>query len=164
MFAVPMMSVISWAILILVVYCPPAGTRKASVQSVHVVRNSKRGNATCYNCRANDTYVDGVRTAYGPITMGRFPPACDECPGWDNDIDVNGQTICNGKGTCNPMYDVMNEYTGMECKCQTDIETGSQWRGKFCECLATSIYSDTCQKCVQRVLFTSRFRCFSSSW
>jgi len=109
----------------------------------------KRGNATCYNCRGNDTYVDGVRTEYGPIVMGRFPPACDECPGWDNDIDVNGQTICNGKGTCNPMYDVFNEYTGMECKCQTDIETGSTWRGEFCECLATSIYSETCQKCVQ---------------
>lgn len=110
---------------------------------------AKRGNATCYNCRGNDTYVDGVRTAFGPIVMGRFPPACDECPGWDNDIDVNGQTICNGKGTCNPMYDINEDYTGLECKCQTDIETGSQWRGKFCECLATSIYSDTCQKCVQ---------------
>ena len=47
------------------------------------------------------------------------------------------------------MFNRLNEYTGMECKCQTDIETGSQWRGKYCECLATSIYSDTCQKCVQ---------------
>jgi len=128
---------------------PPGWDTEGECMERTCCAEDKRGNSTCYNCRGNDTYVDGVRTEYGPIVMGRFPPACDECPGWDNDVDVNGQTICNGKGTCNPMYDKNQDYTGMECKCQTDIETGSQWRGDFCECLASSIYSENCQKCVQ---------------
>jgi hypothetical protein len=109
-------------------------------------KERKYGNASCYNCRGNDTYVDG-KMVRGSLVMGRMPPACEECPGWDNDIDVNGQTICNGKGTCLPLVDRFNEYTQMGCKCQT--EGDSVWKGEYCQCLATSIYSDDCQQCVQ---------------
>ena len=65
-------------------------------------------------------------------------PACDDCPGWDNDLDVNGQTICNAKGTCNPLVDTLDNYVGMGCACTTDIETGQKWTGDFCQCLKTA--------------------------
>ena len=126
---------------------PPGWDLEGECTERTCCKEHKYGNASCYNCRGNDTYVNGVRTQKGSLVMGRMPPACDECPGWDNDIDVNGQTICNGKGTCLPMVDKFNEYTQMECKCQTDGD--STWKGDYCECLADSIYSDTCQQCVQ---------------
>ena len=97
----------------------------------------KIGNSTCHNCKNDD----------GSASVGRLPPACGDCPGWDNDIDTNGQTICNGKGTCLPMYDTAGEYRNMECKCQTQGD--NIWRGDFCECLADAPYSTTCQRCAQ---------------
>jgi hypothetical protein len=89
------------------------------------------GNATCFSCRNND----------GSVAIGRLPPACADCPGWDGDIDVNGQTICNGHGTC-----VGNDV--LECKCQRGLGN-SRWKGDYCECLATTFYSDDCQSCAQ---------------
>ena len=68
---------------------------------------------------------------------------CDDCPGWDNDLDVNGQTICNAKGTCNPLVDALDNYVGMGCACTTDIETGQKWTGDFCQCLKTAPPSST---------------------
>ncbi len=110
---------------------------------------SKVGDSTCNGCRLNDTYINGVVVKMGGPTMGRLPPACEACPGWDNDVDVNGQTICNNKGTCLPIYDVFNEYDSMQCKCAKDVETGNTWKGDFCECLEESPYTSHCLKCVQ---------------
>ena len=97
----------------------------------------KVGNSSCHACKNND----------GSPSVGRLQPACGDCPGWNNDMDTNGQTICNAKGTCLPMYNVLNEYQSMECKCQSQGD--SIWRGDYCECLADSVYSTTCQQCVQ---------------
>ena len=109
-------------------------------------KEHRYGNATCFNCRGNDIIKDG-KTIKGPLVIGRIPPACDACPGWDNDIDINGQTICNAKGTCLATYNSFGEYDSTICKCQS--EDNSVWRGDFCECLADSIYSNTCKRCVQ---------------
>lgn len=103
-----------------------------------------RGNFSCYNCRDNDIYdPNGNYVSKGPISWGRMAPACDDCPGWDNDLDVNGQTICNAKGTCNPLVDALDNYVGMGCACTTDIETGQKWTGDFCQCLKTAPPSST---------------------
>ena len=112
-----------------------------------------RGNYSCYNCRDNDIYDPfGNFVSNGPISMGRMPPACDDCPGWDNDLDVNGQTICNGKGTCNPLVDAQDNYVEMGCACTTDIETGQKWVGPFCECLKTAAPETTIVKIINTPL------------
>ena len=91
----------------------------------------------------------------GSMAIGRMPPACDECPGWHNDIDVNGQTICNGKGTCNPEIDAFDEYVGMMCSCTTDIGTGLPYQGEWCQCLAERENSNFCQACTQGFYLTA---------
>lgn len=69
------------------------------------------GNATCFDCQG----------------AGRFPPACDACPGWNDTID-NDATICNGHGTCVPEIDINNNYVQMMCLCS------STWVEQDCRC------------------------------
>ena len=79
---------------------------------------ARYGNATCFDC------VD----ASGAPTIGRMAPACDACPGWNHTVDIDGQTICNGHGTCVPEIDIANDYVGMQCLCS------STWSESDCRC------------------------------
>lgn len=77
------------------------------------------GNATCFDCTDED----------GSPSIGRMAPACDRCPGFDPDVDREGQTICNGHGTCLPATGPDGAYESMRCGCQ------STWSGADCRCL-----------------------------
>ena len=77
------------------------------------------GNATCFDCTDED----------GSPSIGRMAPACDRCPGFDPDVDREGQTICNGHGTCLPATGPDGAYESMQCGCQ------STWIGADCRCL-----------------------------
>lgn len=79
---------------------------------------TRYGNATCFDC------VD----ATGAPTIGRMAPACDACPGWNHTVDINGQTICNGHGTCVPEINVNGDYLNMQCLCS------SVWSEDDCRC------------------------------
>jgi len=92
---------------------------------------ARYGNATCFDC------VD----ASGASTIGRMAPACDACPGWNHTVDIDGQTICNGHGTCVPEIDVANEYVGMMCLCS------STWSEADCRCARGP--DGLCQSCAQ---------------
>ena len=79
---------------------------------------ARYGNATCFDC------VD----ASGERTMGRMAPACDACPGWNYTVDIDGQTICNGHGTCVPDMNIDGSYLDMRCLCS------STWSESDCRC------------------------------
>ena len=87
------------------------------------------GNATCFNCTDAD----------GSPSIGRMPPACDACPGFDAAVDQDGQTICNGHGTCVPSIDPEGAYEGMRCAC------AGVWSESDCRCLSDG--AGNCSAC-----------------
>jgi len=92
---------------------------------------ARYGNATCFDCH----------DANGNPTVGRLPPACDACPGWNHTVDINGQTVCNGHGTCVPDINIDGGYLSMMCACS------SIWSEDDCRCARNA--DGLCESCAQ---------------
>lgn len=113
-------------------FLPPGWDTEGECTEKTCCAEQRYGNSTCFGC-TNDR---------GEITVSRIAPACDLCPGSDMK-----SMVCNGHGTCVPSFGSDGSYDTAKCSC--NAKDSKVWRGQYCECLASNIFSTQCDSCAQ---------------